>query len=751
MLVGLLVGLLGANLTANFIVAGVGRVYYLLALFSNRGDLSSVHRRTAKGLQEATYRALLQVPLVALAGLDSRLAAFACAYSLAAGSRHFLATFRRQRAESARVTREANLKGTAGGAWPAASTPKSAWLARALQRALWFALGVMVPVAALLALPAAGLLEEWAAVLLGFVAGWLAAKRGPALDLATLVARRRGGWWGRARPAAKVALVLVVVAGPVVAGTAAYQSIAPVRREEWVTTRDGVRLATTVYLPRGAGPFPTVLMRTPYGRGGGAAAAWRYALLGFAFVAQDARGRGDSEGDDAVFRLDGRDGVDTINWLLEQPWCDGNVATLGGSALGIMQYLLAGYPGVPDALRAQYVVVGTPELYDHLVFTGGAFRQYMIDGWLEAIGSPEAKEVLLENPTRGTFWNSTSLTLAPGPLYEHVNAKAVHVGGWYDINVQGTIDAFVGYQTLGGPNARGNQTLVMGPWTHGVFGRKVGEVTLPSNAANSSAGQIFETLLRAELLGDEAAAANYRAYPRVHYYVMGPTDVPADGWNEWRYADQWPLPGVVSTSWYLDASGSLSETPPASQNYTSYAFDPCDPAPTLGGTNLLLPAGPYDQRPVEARGDVLTFTSGPLSAPLEIAGRVTTTLHVSSNATDTDFVVKLTDVYPDGRSMLICEGVARARYWNGTDQARLLVPGQVYRLGVDLWSTAYHFPAGHRLRLSVTSSNWPRYDVNPNTGAPLAASYSFNVTALNRVWTGGATDSRVVLPVLTGG
>ncbi|MHA1730753.1 MAG: CocE/NonD family hydrolase [Promethearchaeota archaeon] len=702
-------------------------------------------------LREGTYRILLQLPLILVGAFHVYLAVFVCGYSVIMGNHHFLSAFARQKEADARATRRLYLGAGTTGVW--GKHPQSPHLKafRWFQRGLWFTTCVLIPVGAVAYLVEAGMFTELAFTAAGFSAALLATRGRLALPLATLVETRRAGWWSKMSRGARVGACLAVVVTPLVAGAAFYYWATPEKRTHMVEMSDGTRLATDVYLPRWRGStFPVVLSRTPYGKDGIAGLATLYCSQGFAVVAQDMRGRFASEGEDQVFRFDYTDGVDTVEWILDQPWCDGKIASWGGSALGINQYYYAGMG--PRGLVAQMIIVGTPELYDHLLYTGGAYRKCMIDGWLSGIGSYDKRSIIIDHPTRSSFYNSTSLSMAPGPLYGNVRAKAVHLGGWYDIMSQGTIDGFVGYNYHGTGWARGNQTLVIGPWPHGLYLNEVGELKYPENAKNSTAETIWQDLLAAELTGDEAAAARYAAYPRVNYYMMGPDDGSPGNYNEWRYANDWPLPGAANQSWYLAPAGALTRSAPTSASSTNFLFDPADPVPTLGGANLLIPAGPYDQSSLEARGDVLVFSSGALAEPVVVTGHVWARLSVSTNCSDTDFSVKLLDAYPDGRSMLVTEGYLRARYWQGLDHESLLAPGSTYDLTIDLWSTAYYFAPGHRIRLSVTSSNYPRFDLNPNLPGPVSPDFNASVdqyaVANNTLWFGPGSTSALILPVV---
>jgi putative CocE/NonD family hydrolase len=508
--------------------------------------------------------------------------------------------------------------------------------------------------------------------------------------------------------------------------------------------RDGVHLATDVYLPAGNGPFPVILLRSPYDKNGGSGLGEDGARRGYAIVIQDTRGRYASEGENLPFESDGwaahQDGYDTLEWIAKQPWCNGKIGTFGGSALGITQLGMAGTG--TSRLTCQHITVATPNFYQHGVFPGGVFKKAMIEDWLRVTQhSPDSLKHWTSHPTYDAFWRARDLTTR----WDKVNAPAIHIGGWYDLFTQGTLDAFQGYQTQGGPLARGHQKLLIGPWTHGVFQAQAGELTYP-NATQppnnvQDAWRWFDYWLK-DIPNGIADT------PAVTYYVMGDVTDPHAPGNVWRTASAWPPIKTQPTAFYFHADRSLSTARTPGDASLTYTYDPKHPVPTVGGPQLTLPAGPRDQRAIESRPDVLTFTTEPLSAPLEVTGRVRVTLWASSDAPDTDFFAKLCDVYPDGRSMNVCEGQLRARFRAGFQQEKLLKSGQVVSLPIDLWSTSIIFNRGHRLRVQITSSNAPGYDPNPNTGAPFRANDQTRV-AQNTIYLDSRHPSHILLPEAT--
>ncbi|MCS7208150.1 MAG: CocE/NonD family hydrolase [Fimbriimonadales bacterium] len=516
-------------------------------------------------------------------------------------------------------------------------------------------------------------------------------------------------------------------------------------QSQMLPMRDGTRLATDVYLPAGQPPFPVILIRTPYDKNALKAIGEDGARRGYAMVIQDTRGRFASEGANLPFEGDGwwenrADGVDTLHWIAQQPWCNGKIGTWGGSALGINQLMLAG--AGTDKLTCQHITVAEPNLHQAL-FPGGVFKKSLVEEWLRLTQhAPDALQHWTRHPAYDRFWQTRDVNRR----YARVNAPAVHIGGYYDIFAQGTLDAFTGYQLRGGRNARGRQKLLMGPWAHGVLQKKVGELEFPNAdqppCTFHDPWRWFEYHLKGVANGVERE-------PAVVYYVMGAVGEPNAPGNEWRTARQWPPVPTRPTPLYLHGDCTLQFTKPIQGAPLSYRYDPENPVPTLGGRELTLPAGPRDQRAIESRPDVLVFTSALLQRPLEVIGRVKAVLYVSSDAPDTDFLVRLCDVYPDGRSYNIVEGVLRMRYRDSLSREQLMQPGKVYRVEVDLWTTAIVFNAGHRIRVHVTSSSYPAYDPNPNTGAPFRASRRTRV-AMNTVYCDSQRASCIVLPVTIG-
>jgi len=519
--------------------------------------------------------------------------------------------------------------------------------------------------------------------------------------------------------------------------------------EVLVTMPDGVRLATDIYLPigHGWGPWPVILQRTPYGKQSALSASTCLAWLaqGFVCVAQDVRGTGRSEGQNTVFRDDRVDGQTTIEWITRQVWSNDKIGTFGGSALGITEYALA--PGAPSALKCQLPVVATPDFYHHAAFAGGALRYGLTYPWLAGQNALGFFEQLRQHRQWDGWWQEIDIVSRVGTI----DAPGLHVGGWYDIFLQGTLDAFRLIQHQGGPNARGKQKLVVGPWTHtGLGSTRAGQLTYPSNAM--SYGELlgdWRDWFLHHLKGDKPAVASW---PAVRIYLMGAVDEPGAPGNRWLDLDDWPAP-AWTVPFFLGAGGGLSRLLPASGE-CPLTSDPANPVPTRGGANLFetvdgayLGIGPEDQRAIEGRADVLVFSTEALREPLPVIGPLRAVLWVRPDTPDLDLAVRVTDVYPDGRSMLVVDGIARARMRCGDDRECLLTPGQAAEVVVDLTSTALVLNVGHRLRVSVSGSSWPRFEVNPNDGSDLNTPGQ-GLVAHPVLLVGPAYPSRLEVPVL---
>jgi uncharacterized protein len=542
--------------------------------------------------------------------------------------------------------------------------------------------------------------------------------------------------------------------------------------------RDGTVLRADVYLPKADGPFPALLERTPYGKEAtleiGVGTHEFFAARGFAVVIQDVRGRYKSEGQFIPLHDDGwgtnRDGYDTVEWIASQPWCNGQVGTFGGSFPGALQNRLA--PTRPPHLRAMHIRQAPADFHAEWAYHGGAFELALTLGWtledmaLGACGDPSCQGKLRAAIRELDSWQR-HLPLRPNPLFvgladwyhdilahpedgpfwwqwntllhlHEVETPIYHLGSWYDCFLNGTLKSYVGLRTKARTQAaREAQRLMIGPWVHGPFGigaSRHGDVDFGPAAArdyNELRLPWFDYWLKGTQNGvmDE---------PRVKLFVMGE--------NEWRSADDYPLPGTNHVAWHLRSEQRLTlEAPTGAEPAESYVYDPDDPVPARGGCAAYMPAGAFDQRPIEER--CLNYTSEPLDRNLTVIGGVHCILHAMSSAPDTDWVLRLADVHPDGFSRILCDGILRARFRESPAAPVLLRAHQVYEFVVDLWATANTFKSGHRLRVTVTSSCFPRFDRNLNTGGPFGTEARGQI-ALNTIFHDVMRPSRILLPVV---
>lgn len=493
-------------------------------------------------------------------------------------------------------------------------------------------------------------------------------------------------------------------------GSFAYQ-----KNTVMIPMRDGIRLATDIYLPSGRkSPIPCILVRTPYGKNHTLDEWLMFILtdlLQYSIAIQDTRGRYASEGIDSLYFSDGwgriRDGYDTIEWLAKQPWCNGKIGMFGASAMGITQYLAAG--ANPPHLRCCVVMVAASNLYQDAIFYGGEFQKALVEGWLQAVGKPEFISFFTEHPNDGPVYYPLNLSTR----FDSVNVPILHIGGWYDIFTQGILNAFMGIQEKGGPLAKRKQKLIMGPWVHDISKTSCGELTFPNSNSMAFLDEII-SWMEEHLKG----IPPLKTLPTVQYYLMGDPEMGNSPGNRWIENASWPPP-ATPVSLYLREEGRLSfQAPTDTELPDHFNFNPNDPVPTIGGRNLNLPAGALDQTPVEIRPDVLVYTSDVLTDSIVVVGQIKVKLWASSDVWDTDFTAKLCDVYPSGKSMLIADGIIQARHRNSLEREEFLIPNEPTEFTIDLWSTAIAFAPGHQIRLSISSSNYPRFEVNPNTGKP---------------------------------
>jgi hypothetical protein len=563
-----------------------------------------------------------------------------------------------------------------------------------------------------------------------------------------------------------------------------------------VRMRDGVELATDIYRPAGAGKLPVLLHRTPYDKSDAPAVAIAEALAahGYVVMLQDTRGRHHSQGVfEKYYAFDAYDGYDTIEWAGHQAYSDGKVGMYGTSYAAHTQADASKL--APPHLKSLLLNMGgMSSAWDHSVRYDGAFEmgRQLTWAWMEArddAKDPVTKALLAKEDV--TAWYQalpirkglSPLSIAPnfegyyldeatrsdydehwatlGMQWEKyygqtADVPMMHVGGWYDIYLRGTIENWRTLSTL----KKSPMRLVIGPWTH--HGNKesfAGDVDFGAQAAITD----FDTEFHLRwfdytLKGAKTPAASQAP---VRYFLMGGGDGRKNSagrlnhGGEWRDSNEWPPREAHAASFYLRADGSLSERPPAAgeAERTQFMFDPAHPVPTIGGgVSRRLKDGAYDQRersdmpgsrppylPLKARSDVLVFETEPLARDLILEGPVEVELRVSSSGVDTDFTAKLVDVYPpsvdypSGFDMNLTDGIVRASYRDRSPTRRLLRPGQIYAVTVRPFDTANIIKKGHRLRLDVSSSNFPRFDVNPNTGEPLGLN-RLTQTVVNSVY-----------------
>ena len=595
-----------------------------------------------------------------------------------------------------------------------------------------------------------------------------------------------------------------------------------------VTMRDGVRLATDVYLPPGAGPFPVVMERTPYGRNEAsrselsaadpipmrrAAVAQRLAERGYATVYQDCRGRYGSEGRFVKYLADGADGFDACAWLLAQPWCDGRICTMGLSYAAHTQAALGCLN--PPGLVAQVLDSGGfCNSWTGGIRQSGAFELKQATwAYNNALVSPEAKTdpvlhaALAAEDLRDWFsrmpWKPGHSPLRHHPGYEaylfeqwrhgpfdaywrqlgiwaegwherYSRAACVHMSSWFDPYSLTATGNYRGLRQAG----RGPQRLILGPWTHGARSATCfGDVEFgPQATIDSWAGDWLSYRIR---FFDQALRGVPDAEPPVRLFLMGggsgrrTADGKLDHGGQWITAADWPVPQARPTPFYLHPEGGLAfQPPPADGAPLRFDYDPRHPAPTIGGNLTSLEpvavGGSFDQvegpaffgctppyLPLASRADVLVFQTGPLTEAVHVVGPVEAELFVATDAPDTDFTAKLIDLYPSsadyprGYAMLLTDGILRLRYAEDPAHPRLREPGEMVRARVTLFPTANTFAVGHRIRLDISSSNFPKFDVNPNTGEPEGRSQRVR-TATNTVFADAGRASLVMLPIVPG-
>jgi putative CocE/NonD family hydrolase len=531
-----------------------------------------------------------------------------------------------------------------------------------------------------------------------------------------------------------------------------------------VEMRDGVELSTDIYLPNRAGEYPTLLVRDMYSNGA-TAVRQRYAKFaaanGYAFVFQSVRGRYDSEGDWYPYFQEISDGNDTLTWIAEQEWSNGKVGMFGSSYLASVQWLAA--IGSPPALKAIIPAMSPGNYYRDVAYPGGAFSLLSRARW--GIGLAGSRTIMsfpvdwvggidhlplntlaksigfdvkhfqdwLDHPTYDDYWKPLNLEARA----DEMSVPALNIGGWYDVFLRSTIGS---YKTMteeaASQQAREGQRLIIGPWTHGW------------NQTTQSGDQEFG---EASLVDIEPLYLEW-----FNYWLKDgpePTGAPIRifvmGEDVWRDEYEWPLARTEYKSYFLHSDGSLSSKSPSPNSPPqTYDYDPSDPVPTLGG-NIMESSlrGPYDQSPLDSRDDVIRFVTTPFAVRSEITGPIRAQIFASTSAKDTDFMAKLIVVKPDGEAFNLVDGVIRARYRDGFENPSLLKPGEIYRYDIDLWATSYVLSPGDRLRIDVSSSNFPRLNRNLNTGAPFAETIKMKI-ARQTIYMDEEHASRIILPLI---
>jgi hypothetical protein len=553
-----------------------------------------------------------------------------------------------------------------------------------------------------------------------------------------------------------------------------------VRADVKIPMRDGVNLSANIFLPKAEEKFPVLLTRTPYGKGDEKLGdGLYYGAHGYVVVSQDCRGKGASEGEWEPFMNETPDGHDTLKWILKQPWSNGTIGSMGGSYVGFTQWMEA--PGAGQFLKAMFPVVPMVDPYGDGAYLGGAFQLSLLMGWGSLVSFRPGEPIPIVTWS-GTDWDKAYRTLplstwdkaigrevqylrdwvshtsfdsywAKGSVRNRWNEIATPicaVGGWYDIFAKTTLDHVNAVRAMSpSEQAAQHQHVLMGPWVHGMSrDGTVGDLNFGKDSVvdlRDIQTKWFDHWLKGKGTGVEQWAP-------FRIFVMGR--------NEWRDEPEWPLRRAKYTSFYLRSSGSantlagdgeLSTTRPAGgQLADTFVYNPEDPVPTLGGNNLFgCPAGPRDQRKAEERKDVLVYTSAELKEELEVTGPVKAVLYAASTAPDTDWTAKLVDVHPDGRAINLCDGIIRARCRDSVENPTLIEPGEIYCYEIDLWVTSNVFLPGHRIRVEISSSNFPRFDRNPNTGHPFGADAELKA-ATQTIYHDVQNPSHIRLPIIPG-
>jgi putative CocE/NonD family hydrolase len=547
-----------------------------------------------------------------------------------------------------------------------------------------------------------------------------------------------------------------------------------------VKMRDGVSLVADVYRPVSDEKFPVLLERTPYNRTNEAGTANTLAAHGYIVVLQDTRGRYASGGEFYPFRHEIADGFDTVEWAAKLDQSDGKVGMFGGSYVGATQMLAA--MAVPPHLVAIFPYVTASEYYDGWTYQNGALMQWFSSSWTSGlvIDTLRRQTEVAQSPkewVKNLPLQDYALVKTPQPSslapyfrdwllherddaywqqwrvsdnYPRMTVMGLHGGGWHDLFLKGSIKNYTGlHEQAGTAEARAGQRLIVGPWAH---------------APTSSEGKIGDVVFGKAAVVDLTATAlkwfDYSLKGMNNEYSRGaPVRLFIMGDNVWRDEQEFPLARTRYTKYYLHSTkgansvagdGVLSIKTPAAEKADEFDYDPSNPVPTIGGRlccGQAMPPGPADQRPNESRSDVLVFSTPPLSEDTEVTGFISLELYASTSALDTDFTALLVDVDESGYARLLTDGIVRARYREGTKNATEIVAGKVYKYTIDLWATANVFKAGHRIRLYVSSSNFPRFNRNLNTGEDIMSS-TRTVRAHQTIYHDRERSSALILPVI---
>ena len=545
-----------------------------------------------------------------------------------------------------------------------------------------------------------------------------------------------------------------------------------------VKMRDGVSLVADIYRPKAEGKLPVLLTRTPYNRKDPATGMY-LASHGYVVILQDTRGRFDSEGEFYPFRDEAKDGYDTIEWAASLPYSDGRVGMFGGSYVGATQMLAAS--SKPPHLVGIFPYVTAMEYYEGWTYEGGALMQWFASSWSSGLAedtvrrktaglnrskqwveqlpaedyrlfhAPAAAEVApyfrdwVEHETNDEYWRRIRVS----DFYGEMNIKGLHAGGWHDIFSGGSIRNFIRLQKEAPTKeAREGQRLLVGPWAHAATSPegKIGDVTFGSQAVLN----MNDTIVKWYDFVMKGKQNEFSTNEPVKIFVMGD--------NVWRPEKEFPLARTRYTKYFLHASkgaksingdGVISTVPPKAERPDTYDYDPASPVRTIGGRLCcggLLP-GPFDQRPNESRTDVLVYSTPPLDRDVEVTGFITAELYAATSAADTDFTAMIVDVDPAGYARYLGDGIIRARFRNSTEKAEPIEPGKIHKYTIDLWATSNVFKAAHRIRVYISSSNFPRFNRNLNTGEKTFGGTRM-MKAQQTIYHDAEHPSAVVLPVI---